>query len=293
MKTFKQYKFWIIAIIAIMVAATIWDYQIDVFLAQYSQIFLINFFYRFFEIFGEFAATFIFVLLFGFFFNFGLRRERGIAKYFQVGLNGIGLLLFSFFQFIGFARYLFPEGGNSHGTVTTPMYFVSLVLGVILSVGINKLMDNIKDEDYRYYKKVALVGLLYIILLTVSVNLIKMVWARPRFWLIETGEAVFVPWYIINGTGQSEVVNAYMSFVSGHTANAFAFVYLSLWSINNREKWFNIAMVWGLCVAVSRLFAGQHFLSDTIGGGTIAFVLFIVLTYIFKLNINEEKFENE
>ncbi len=288
MKTIKQYKVWILAISVIMVIASIWDYQIDVVLTKLNEIFIVHVFYRFLEIFGEFAFMLFFVLAFGFFFNFGLRRKKSFFKYVQVAFNGIGFVLFSIFEFVGFARYLFPEGGNSHGNVTITMYIFSVLFGVVFAFIVNKLMCRIDDKAYKYYKKVALVGVLYIILLTVLVNVIKMTWARPRFWLVESGEAVFVPWYIINGTGQEKITNAYMSFVSGHTANAFAAMFLSHWSLKNSKKWFSYGMIWGLCVAVSRLFAGQHFLSDTIMSGTIAFGLFLVVTSLFELNKYKE-----
>lgn len=288
MKTIKQYKYWIIIIAVLMVIATFFDYQISVVSSKLNENFIIHSFYRFFEIFGEFAAVTVLVLMFGLFFNFGLRRQKSVLKYIQVLLNGLGFFMFSVLQFLSFARYLFPEGGNSHGTITTPMFVVCVFLGTCFAFLVNNRMKYIDEKDYKYFKKVALVGLLYVVLLTVAVNAIKFAWARPRYWMVESGEAPFVPWYILNGADQTSVTNAYMSFVSGHTANAFVAIYLSLWSLKNREKYFNYGMIWGLCVAVSRIFAGQHYLSDTLMGGTLSFVLFMVLVGIFKLN-NDSK----
>lgn len=289
MKIINQHKFWIIAIIIIMVIASFWDYQLSVFLVKYSDNIFLNLYYRFFAIFGEFAFVFLIVLAFGLFFNFGLRKENSTKKYMQVVGNGIGLITFSFFQFLSFSRYLKPEGGNSHGEITLTMYIVSIALGLVLAFIVNKYMNNIKDEDYKYYKKVASVGVLYVFLLVLIVNGIKIIWARPGFWMVESGMASFVPWYIINGTGQTEVSNAYMSFVSGHTANAFSSIYLSLWSLKKSKLWFNIGMTWGACVAISRIFAGQHYISDIAMGGVIAFILFIVLVTIFKLSNYKNK----
>lgn len=296
MRIIKQYKYWIIGIIVIMLFATLWDFQISSAVVPLKSKFIVMIYYRFFEIFGEFAVMLSFVLLFGFFLNFGLRKKKSLSKYIQVVGNGIGLIIATTLQFIAISGYLFPEGGNSNGTITPLMIMISFLLGLFYAFFITKIMSLIKDENYRYYRKVALVGILYIVLVVLIVNGIKVIWARPRYWLIESGKSYFVPWYVINGTGQTSVSNAYMSFVSGHTANAFVAAYISMWSLNNRKWWFNLGMTWGLCVALSRILAGQHFLSDSVMGGVISFALLIIISTLFKLDqkpSNSEKGENE
>lgn len=283
----KKIYYWFIPIVLLMLVGTFFDLQISQWQDTVNQNVIIHSYYRFFEIFGEFALCLIFAISVAFFANFGYRKN-GAIKWIQTILNGLGLLFFSTMEFVQLSRYLFPEGGNSHGTVTPTMYAISFVLGIILAVVLFKLMNRIKDEDYKHYRKVATMSLVYVIVLTIAVNGIKFIWARPRYWMVASGEATFVPWYIINGNNITDVTNAYMSFPSGHTANAFASLALSLWFVNKGDKLFNVFMIWGLLTAMSRIFAGQHYLTDTIMGGLLSFTLFVLLLKLFKLQVGSK-----
>ncbi|MFV0556374.1 MAG: hypothetical protein ACK5LM_04655, partial [Lactovum sp.] len=174
----KKIYYWFVPILLLMLVGTFFDLQISEWQDKINQNLIIHSYYRFFEIFGEFAFSLVPAVVFAFFTNFGYRKT-GAKKWIQIILNGLGLVFFSFMVFSGFARYLFPEGGNSHGTVTPLMYVISIVLGLLLAVTLFFLMTKIKDEDYKYYRKIAVLSLIYIILLTLTVNVIKFIWARP------------------------------------------------------------------------------------------------------------------
>lgn len=285
----KKMSYWFIPIVILMIIGTFFDFQISTWQTSVNESFIIHSFYRFFEIFGEFAFIFVFVLFFGFFTNFGYRKGSKAIKWVQTILNGIALYFFSVIQFLAFIRYLNPEDPRFFSPDTpTILYVVSILLGVVLAIIVFKLMDNIKIENYKYFRRVAIMSLVYLIVLTFVINGIKIVWARPRYWAIVGGQATYVPWYVINGNHITEVTNAFKSFPSGHTANAFAALTMSLWFVKRRDFVFGIFMIWGLLTAVSRIFAGQHFLTDTIMGGAIAFVLFLIFVKLFKLdNTNE------
>lgn len=282
----KKLYYWFLPIILLMLIGTFFDLQISIWQDTVADNIIIHSYYRFFEIFGEFAFMFIFALVFGLFANFGYRKE-GVIKWVQMLLNGFGLIAFSIMEFISFARYLAPTDGNSHGEITQPMIVISIVLGLVLAIIIFKLMFNIKDEDYSYYRKIAIVSIVYVVILTITVNTVKVIWARPRYWMVAGGQATFVPWYIINGNQITDVTNAYMSFPSGHTANAFASLAIMLWFPKRKELFLNIFMTWGLLTAISRIFAGQHYLTDTVMGAVIAVTIFTLLLKLFKININQ------
>ena len=86
-------------------------------------------------------------------------------------------------------------------------------------------------------------------------------------------------WYQIAGPAASE---EFKSFPSGHTANGFLMIIFTLFIPVEKSsiiKWFTaFAIIWGSCVALSRVILGAHFLSDVIVGGYIAVILF----YLFK-----------
>lgn len=164
------------------------------------------------------------------------------------------------------------------------MQVVSLILGIILALLIFKLMFKISSANYKYFRRVAIMSIVYLITLTIVINSIKIIWARPRYWAVVSGEASFYPWYVINGDHVGTVTNAFKSFPSGHTANAFASLALSLWFTTKRSTVFNLMMVWAILTAASRIFAGQHYLTDTIMGGLISFSLFLIFYKLFKVD---------
>lgn len=108
----KKIYYWFIPIIILMAIGTFFDWNISQWQDQVNENFIIRTYYRFFEIFGEFAFSLIPAIIFGFFANFGFRKRKPVIRIIQTGLNSIGLLLFSFLLFISFAHYLQPQGGN-------------------------------------------------------------------------------------------------------------------------------------------------------------------------------------
>lgn len=280
----KTVYIWFSIIMVLMILATIWDYQITNSLSQMDNV-ITNIFFRFFEIFGEIALTFNLVLITSFFCSFGLRKKNSFVKYIQVTINGLLTILFSFMTFYARVAYMNPENGNSHGSVSQLGVIICIGLGIVLAIIMIKVMTRISSEKYNQYRRIAIAGIIFTLLLMFVINGIKFTWARPRFWYIEAGNATFVPWYIINGNNVSDVTNAYMSFVSGHTANAFAIIYVALWVPKYKDKMINFALIWGLLTGLSRLFAGQHFLSDVTMGGVIVLLLFAVTLRITKVSL--------
>lgn len=288
----KKLQYWLLAAIILIGVGTIWDFQISQWQATVNQNIIIHFYYRFFEIFGEFSKQLVVATGFGFFANFGFRK-KSFTGYTQMVIASIGLFYYSIEQFLETAKYLFPEGGNSHGPIPPSIHTLCIILGIITAIIIFNLMFKIEDENYKHFRNVAIVCIVYVLLLNEVITFLKHTWARPRFWTVTAGNASFIPWYVINGEHIEQVNNAYMSFPSGHTANAFVSLGLSLWFINKRDLLFNIFMGWGLLTAISRIFAGQHYLTDTLIGGLISVCLFLILFKLFNLEKSYQHIKNK
>jgi len=132
----------------------------------------------------------------------------------------------------------------------------------------------------KYKIKKALLILAFFILLIVlsdqtSVHLFKNVFQRLRPCYNPDIEMMV---HTINLPGSR------YGFVSSHAGNAFAFAFLSLLLIKNRN--YSIAiLVWASIVSYSRIYLGVHYPGDIIGGAVLGIILSIIIYIIIKNSI--------
>ncbi|MFV0255043.1 MAG: phosphatase PAP2 family protein [Erysipelotrichaceae bacterium] len=265
-------KILVIIGIILMLMGSFFDWQLSNFLVTLANDSIWEYFVRFFHVVGGFMALFIPVLVSAFFTNFAYRKYLKQGGLVIVALSSVCLVIFCFSQFYLFSHYLKINN-----------YFLCLLLGLILAYLMFRIMNKIPDSEYHYYKKIAILGILYLLSYLIIVEATKIIWARPRYWwLIESGND-FVPWYIINGSDFSGISDAYKSFPSGHTAHAMASIYLTLWFTSKNREIICIALLFGILVAISRILGGYHFLSDVTMGATISLLSFYFWCKILKL----------
>lgn len=138
-----------------------------------------------------------------------------------------------------------------------------------------------KDNGEALYKA-AVTGALLFLISVLAVNIIKMGWGRERYrHMIEVGStAGFSAWYLPQGLADG---NEFMSFPSGHSANAAVSLWLILVptytaKLKGKENLFkSLAGVWTGLVMVSRVIMGAHFLSDVTMGMAISVLIFCLL----------------
>ncbi len=270
-----------LAIIGILIlVGTFFDEQITANLSGHMTVFA-----RFFEIFGEMPFTISTSVVTVYFAVLNLKNDSVIFKILGVVVFAVSVFL-SYLAFFQVFSYLNPEGGHSSGSVSDEMKLVALVMGLIFTGVLTFVFSKKKYSVLREHRNTALFVVAMLIAVLVGVNLIKIVWGRPRIWIIEDGLAEFRPWYLPSPIADG---NAYMSFISGHTANASLMVLITVLPIKfiqeNRRKFFIFGITWGLLTGISRLFAGQHYLTDV----TFA-VLYVGIIYNLlsrKFNIEE------
>jgi membrane-associated phospholipid phosphatase len=233
----------------------------------------------FFNMFGEFPA--MFGMLVGTAILFGGRKKdvkwRNVLGWI---LSAPLMLIFSVAVAIMPINYYFEhvEGG-------IPMLWN--LIAVLLAVGLFILtliiVKKVGNEKMRELRKVGLVLIILVLAEMILVNVIKVLWARPRMRSIDSVDE-FVHWYKINGpTGDNEL----KSFPSGHTANGFimlAYTMFLPYLKKIKKNWFMIFVIaWGTAVAFSRVVLGAHFLSDVLVGGYITILsFFIIHSIVFK-----------
>ncbi len=121
-------------------------------------------------------------------------------------------------------------------------------------------------------------GLLVIVLGFVIVQICKFTWGRPRYLAIIQEGAEFQEWLKIQGFAVRD--DLYRSFPSGHTycaACSFLTVLIpDLFPECSVKRWeLGLgAFCFTMIIALSRIAAGKHFISDVMAGGGIFLVVF-------------------
>ncbi len=207
---------------------------------------------------------------------YGNRSKKSLIKNITATTISIPfMLLFSFATIFMPIRYVYEfSDAGIPGFIMNLIYVGTTVLFIFTLIFINRQ----SPESLVKYKKYGLILILVIVGEMILVNVLKIVWARPRMRSIDT-ITQFKYWYQINGPLNSE---EFKSFPSGHTANGFVMIAYSMFIPNNRpkfKKWFiAFALTWGVCVALSRIILGAHFLSDVAMGGYVTTMLFYILS---------------
>ncbi|PER27703.1 MULTISPECIES: phosphatase PAP2 family protein [Bacillus] len=216
---------------------------------------------------GEIPAMLI--ALFCSMYLFKTRKNKGSRGYYLSGIGyGVIILLFAFIASFMLVHYL---------TISKSLISIIMICFIVATYMISKSWSKYDDVRLR---DIALIGLLSVVIVLITFNLIKLGWGRERYrHMISIGSFEgFSKWFIPQGIAKSD---EFMSFPSGHSANAALVIWLSLLpgyiASFKRKKigvWIFILM-WMILVPVSRIMVGAHFASDVTVGVAISLIVFI------------------
>lgn len=156
-------------------------------------------------------------------------------------------------------------------TIGIIIIFTFIVIAAFLVV------CRIPKDKREKTNRLAMMGAVYFFTMLILLNLIKFLWGRMRFQFMTNPALEFTPWYIPNGLAAG---NTYMSFPSGHAAQATAMLFLSVLpfafaELQRKTTMFKtIAYIWVALVAFSRVLMGAHFATDVIFGFLMSWLLF-------------------
>lgn len=179
---------------------------------------------------------------------------------------------------------------------------IGLALSAVVAWGI---LNFTKDADRRTVIRVALVLMSVVIIEMILINVIKVGWARPRMrMLVDTSGADFQSWWIIGNDSKAQLMQdgikgeEFKSFPSGHAANGATMLLLTILiplkdsMRRHANLLFWLGAAWAALVALSRIIVGAHFVSDTVVGITVTFVVMLLAYRIalpkFKTTSNKE-----
>lgn len=183
---------------------------------------------------------------------------------------------------------------------------VALVIGALTVFA----FKGIKEEHLKKLAWFVLAAIVAAAVANLLIMIIKKPVGRMRFRAINSdlGQAFinggqvkgYTPWYIANGQPSKDIINAFIanypgskdafqSFPSGHTcAAATSYALIMLPDVIDfkhkklaRVLCFVCPIVITMLVAIARIVAGAHYMSDVTFGGTIAFLSMIIAREIF------------
>jgi len=226
---------------------------------------------KFFWMFGELPGTFAGLTCLAILTTSYTGKDDTKRNYNQISY-GLLTFIMGFVMSIQLIKYLELE--------FFPNIFIGFVLSMVLIVWSNQLND-IKKKQIRVY---AYIGILTVILGIIVPNLIKLVWARPRYRIFIGDDTQFRYWF--NRVGFTYDDN-WKSFPSGHSAAAATtLVYTFLPQLFDKLKGKErsillVCSLWIIIVMVSRVVMGDHFMSDTLFGSGITILIFTGLKSLF------------
>lgn len=165
--------------------------------------------------------------------------------------------------------------------------FPNILYGLVLSMIMIFGMNHLSDKKKKYLQIYAIIAFLTMALGILTPNLIKIIWARPRYRILDGSDIVFQAWFIPGGFTLDD---NWKSFPSGHSAAAtVSLVYLYLPQLYDRlkgkEKILSFFIfTWIILVMISRVVRGDHFMTDTLFGSGIVLLIFTLLHNYFLKN---------
>ena len=270
---------------ALMIIGTFWDLQISKSLTKNSlaagEYYSSDVFALECEAYGSTPIWLAFCFAFALLYVFVTRLK--VPTWLKVVLCAVCVVAAVFVSYkaiIEIFEYLAEQNGVQELIDVGAVKGSALFIGVIVFALVFLLTVRVK-LDRKTLVKVALV-LLCSCALYLVVSVIKTPVGRVRFRTINTlgDESLFTPWYVVNckRTFAGLPGDCCKSFPSGHTFSAgMIFLLLLLPDLFDwaNKRWLKIVLwvccgAYVVCVAVSRIIAGAHYLTDVTVGGFLA-----------------------
>lgn len=255
-------SFVLIGIVLLLGVCTFYDLQISLKLFNDS-----SSYGKFFETFGEVPMTYI-----GCFSAAALfvTMKKTTSWFFYLAKIGFAVLELLFASFSAMMI-------GSHLSLSS--WF--LVIVAVGTGGACYLLARAVPAKHHYsLRQAAKVGLILAVSAILVITMLKMLWGRMRFRAMTDPITQFTSWYLPQSM---TTTNNFMSFPSGHAANATVMIWISLLPtfvspLVGKKNWLElIAFLWIILVMVSRIIMGAHFATDVIVGMLISLTLFFLL----------------
>jgi len=224
--------------------------------------------------FGELPGTFVGLVSFAIL-TTSYTKDNQKAKDTNIIFYGLITLLLGFILSFQVIRYLRLE------------LFPYLFIGLFVSMMVLYWSNQMSNERKNHIRSYAYIGALTMVFGIIVPQLLKIIWARPRYRILDGDDSLYRMWFMISGFSFDD---NWKSFPSGHSAAAsISLVYLYLPQLFDKLKGkermiLKIVGTWIILVMISRVVIGDHFMTDTLFGSGLTIIIFIVLDKLFNPN---------
>ncbi|WP_106769648.1 phosphatase PAP2 family protein [Paenibacillus faecalis] len=231
---------------------------------------------EFFFIYGE-SAIVIIMFLAGNVFLASAVKDTGWGKKTLLYSLGSIMIILSVVMHIGMFTFRLDLGHSENLFIT-----LSVIIMLLMTLAMQRYAYiRFSTEDRSYLLKIAYTSVIYIMVTILVIEGIKAGWGRVRFRDLLPDYSNFSPWYVIQGEGGS-------SFPSGHSANSFATVALSLFVLPQHKRLkqliFYGGFLWWFLTALSRVIYSAHYASDVTAGFMISLSILCLFYAVFHRN---------
>lgn len=265
MVTLRTRRIFTLIYIAAFLLATFFDLEISLFATAHVPAFLVHFGARFGAAVAAFAASYA---LHG-------MHEVYTLKWQVILFRILGLIA------SGVASYMLCRPSISPG-----MLLLFAVTAVVIDVIMIKAV-SLTEGDTEVRKKIFWAIIAFVAVSQIGVNILKVIFARPRFLYMEDPLTEFVPWYVVSGPAL--VDDTMKSFPSGHTTSACAVMCIMFFpqlypKLRGKDnQMFALSVLLIIVIAASRIFAGMHFLSDTLAAMGICVLEYMMIRKLIHI----------
>lgn len=149
-----------------------------------------------------------------------------------------------------------------------PLFNLTILEGMMLSIALWALVNvSVKKLDVKDYTTWIGFAVWTFMGAALFPQILKILWARPRYTEVLSGAEPFVSWLMIPRGLTFE--DRLMSFPSGHsaiTASLLSLMYFPFQSSTKRPIVQVLVSAYTLLMMISRLTLGQHYVSDVLVG---------------------------
>ncbi|MGN1389895.1 MAG: phosphatase PAP2 family protein [Bulleidia sp.] len=139
-------------------------------------------------------------------------------------------------------------------------------------------------------KKTAKAGIMMGVWSFFIIQVLKIIWGRPRFISLSDPSVSFEPWFHISGLVFTD--DLFKSFPSGHTGAVAMIFWITLLPYAvpelQPERLWILAVLYTFLVALSRIMAGMHYISDVMAGCAVTLSVCQILRYRYFIQPEKE-----